>query len=115
VAKNEREHYRIHYPPSERPLISVNATTHEILDLSEGGVRFAVPRSFRPPIGAVLKGSIRFRNNKVCKVEGTVLRLNEQDGHCTLQFAEGVPLPIIMEEQRYLLKKYPNRANDGES
>ncbi len=105
---NNRDFFRLEYPAADRPTIVVSGMTYEVLDLSEEGVKFAVPSSFKPNPALKIRGTITFKDGKSVDVVGTVLRILERKdkNQCVLTLTSGVPLPKMMEEQRYLLKKY---------
>ena len=105
---NQRDHFRLEYPAADRPTILVQGTLYAVLDLSEKGVKFAVPKQFKPPPNKKIKATITFKDGKKIEIAGSVLRILEgkDDNQCVMELSEGVPLPKMMEEQRILLKKY---------
>ena len=97
---NERRHSRIQYPVAARPQISIGSRTFEVLDVSEGGVRFKTDDSLLLKQGDAVAGTIRFRRNETVEVKGSVVRIGGRE--VALQLDVGVPLKIIIEEQRLL-------------
>jgi hypothetical protein len=103
----EREHYRIEYPILERPTFVVGTLVHQVVDCSESGIRYRLI-SEPPEAGTLVAGRLRFRRGSELMVEGEVLRI--QDACAALRLKEpGIPLRIMLDEQRFLRKQYPNR------
>ena len=104
----EREHYRVQYPPPARPHIVVAGRSFEVIDLSERGVRFRldeeVPLSVRDEVG----GTVRFRRNESIEVMGVVVRVTGRE--VAVKLDVGVPLRIIIEEQRFLREHHRGTA-----
>ena len=107
----ERANYRIPYPPAARPRFYMEGTEFEVLDCSEGGVRFLCPPELDlPEPGTQVTGSIRLLHGaQKHEVKGTVLRwLGRQ---VSVQFEKpGIPLQAIFSEQRYMARRFPARA-----
>ena len=105
MADNNREHFRIIYPTSQRPNMMINGRTYPVIEVSEGGCSILLPRE-----DPMLKKGLRFhamitfgkRGNE--NIAGVFVRI--EAGKYSIKFDEGagVPLPRIMEEQRYLIK-----------
>ena len=96
----EREHYRIQYPTAARPQIVIDGRAHEVIDLSERGVRFRVGDDVSINVDDELAGRLRFRRGEPVDVKGIVLRIAGREIAVKLEI--GVPLKVIIEEQRYL-------------
>jgi hypothetical protein len=103
---NQRTHFRLEYPASERPHLVVDKTRHPVLDISENGLKFLCTGTFKPRAGASIRGVIKFKNGGECAVEGKVLRY-AGDGGCVVLLVQGIPLSRMMEEHRLILQKYP--------
>ena len=106
----ERRHYRVVYPKQVRPRLLTPEGTFEVLDLSEGGLRFggvsAEAGDGRPPppaAGDVVVGRVTFARGAAVDVRGRVIRAGQ--GEVAVELAEGVPFREILEEQRYLLAR----------
>lgn len=106
MSSNQRENFRIEYPAPERPLLRIAGVEHQVLDLSEKGVKFQITEAFKPAVKVQVMGEIKFKDGKTCRVTGTVLRVDEKNGFAVLALTLGIPLPKMMEEQRYLIQKY---------
>lgn len=102
---NKREHYRILYLAGDRPTLAIGGSKFEVLDLSEQGLRFDGGSRYKPAAKAVIRGTITFKNGNSCAVSGTMLRYDADKHACIVHLEKGIPLALIMEEQRLLLKK----------
>ncbi|MEQ8224416.1 MAG: PilZ domain-containing protein [Candidatus Eremiobacterota bacterium] len=101
--EQRRRFYRIKYPLIERPEIILDNRSYQVIDISEGGVKFFSPvTTFK--VGDYIKGSIKFHDGEVMPVEGHVLRL--QNKRVIILLDRKIPLQRILKEQRYLIKKY---------
>jgi PilZ domain-containing protein len=103
----EREHYRIQYPTAARPSIVIDGQAHEVIDLSERGVRFRAGDT-TITVGDELSGRLRFRQGEPIDVKGTVLRIVARE--IAVRLEVGVPLKVIIEEQRYLRERHRGMA-----
>jgi hypothetical protein len=101
---HEREHYRVAYPTALRPKLLVHGVSFDVVDISERGIRFRLGKAEEPEPGFELLGVVRFKRGETATVRGTVLRVIDGEVACRLE--EGVPLRVIMEEQRYLLHRH---------
>lgn len=95
-----REHYRIEYPTAARPVFIEGIIDREVVDLSEQGMRIRLADGETIEQGAPVEGTVRFRRGEEVKVAGTVVRVDGRDA--AVHLAVGVPLRIIIDEQRYL-------------
>jgi len=100
-----RRYFRLRYPVSARPLLTISVRNFLVRELSEGGLRFAsdMPDEFR--VGDIIQGRITFRDKESIPVEGKVLRL--ADDEIIVQLSRGIPLRRMVEEQKYLIKQFP--------
>ncbi len=101
---HEREHYRVTYPSSLRPRLTIQGHSFDVLDLSERGLRFRLGDVPAPAPGNDLEGTVRFRRGEALTVRGTVLRVIDHD--VSVRLEEGIPVRVIMEEQRFLLHRH---------
>jgi hypothetical protein len=103
----QRKHYRITYPDRLNPKLEWQNSVYKVIDVSEGGVAVAIKNG--DPISKAV-GQITARIQFLCgdsvTVSGNILR-SRQDT-VILMFKQGVPLPTVMKEQRYLLQKFGN-------
>ncbi len=103
---NQRDFYRLEYPAADRPRLLVDKMEFEVLDISEKGCKFLLPKDIRPAEKMRVFGKLRFHDGRTCPIEGFVLRVFADKNTCILELTVGVPLPIMMEEQRRLINKY---------
>ncbi len=101
--EQRRRFYRIKYPFIERPELTLDNKSYQVIDISEGGVKFFSPvTTFK--VDEYIKGSIKFHDGEIISVEGHVLRL--QNKRVIILLDRGIPLQRILKEQRFLIKKY---------
>ena len=101
---HEREHYRVAYPTQLRPRFLVQGFTFDVIDISERGLRFRLGEAEAPEAGNEVQGVVRFRRGETITVRGSVLRVDGRE--VAVRLEEGVPLRVIMEEQRFLLDRH---------
>jgi hypothetical protein len=102
----EREHYRVVYPLKARPRIVIDGKEYAVVDCSEGGVRYEAKVDAAPDIGAPVVGRIRFRRGTELDVFGRIVRF--ENGAVALRLDRpGIPMAIILDEQRYLRTNFP--------
>ncbi|MEZ4741607.1 MAG: PilZ domain-containing protein [Bdellovibrionota bacterium] len=71
-----RNHYRIEYPLSERPLCIYNNKKLPVIDISEGGAQIEYSLSPLPRIGNLIKAKIVFDNRATVDIEAKVTRIS---------------------------------------
>lgn len=104
--ENKRNYFRLEYPAADRPQLLIGRVAHEVVDLSEKGVKFLMTQGFKPKLEERIKAQIKFRDGQVFDVAGKVTRLVEETNQCVLALTRGLPLAKMLEEQRFLLQKY---------
>jgi len=100
-----REYYRVAYPTSLRPRLEVLDHQFDVVDVSERGLRFRLGQAAAPDAGNEVQGTIRFRRGDTVPIRGVVVRVDE-NGEVAARLDDGVPLRVIMEEQRFLLDRH---------
>lgn len=103
ATSQKRANYRIEYPRSLRPTLTIDHVAHEVINLSEKGIKFARTDHYQPQVKDPILGTLTFANRESLAIVGRVLRLSGQ--FCVAVMRQGVPLPIILEQQRILLRK----------
>jgi hypothetical protein len=98
-----RAHYRILYPIHVRPTFLVDGVSYPIIDLSEAGMRCAIPGVHLPDPGSFLDGQVKFSRGGTCPIKGEVVRSDHTS--MALRFKAGVPYAQVMDEQRFLLER----------
>ena len=101
---HDREHYRVAYPTALRPKLLVHGVSFDVVDISERGIRFRLGGAEAPQPGFELQGILRFRRGETITVRGAVLRVDH--GEVAAHLEEGIPLRVVMEEQRFLLDRH---------
>jgi hypothetical protein len=109
-AVNRRDYYRIHFPVEERPRMLLDSQgavrlVCEVLECSERGLRFLSPTRWLRGSGAAVSGTIVFGGGTEVHVSGSVIRV-QGDEVAVLLGREGIPLAVVLEEQRRLRGRY---------
>jgi hypothetical protein len=105
--QHERAFYRIEYPTRERPQFETDSEVLDVIDACESGIRVQL-RMVRPQKGDPINGTIRFRRGAEVTVEGHVVRVMDAQAAIELK-PPGIPLRIIFDEQKFLLRHYPQQ------
>jgi hypothetical protein len=107
--EHDRAFYRLQYPPQAAPTFVSDGVSHRVVDIGEGGFRYATSNQAVPLAGAKLIGVLRFENEDDVEVDGTVVRFQsgEVAVHCG---AHPIPLGLVLREQRRLRQRFPFRA-----
>jgi len=97
---NRRRHVRVYYPvgcpPIFLPELIVNHRNCQVLDLSEGGIRFAVSNASLIKNGNI-KALLRFSDGEELEICGVVVRRDRNQ--IALILEAGIPYCRIMSEQ----------------
>jgi len=100
-----REYFRIRYPSVEQPELELGDDRFDVAELSEGGLRvlgdFGEIESGHP-VEAVL----RLLCGSNLQVTASFSRI--EDGEAVFEKLQGVSFAEMMNEQRYLIRKYPS-------
>ncbi len=103
--KNRREHYRIRYPLTGRPRLTISNNEYEVVDISESGLKFLCKKINEFRAGSEVRLEITFNDGGSLHVRGKILRTTEKVS--VISFSEDIPFGIILKEQRYLKAHYP--------
>jgi hypothetical protein len=71
--QHDREFFRLQYPPPAAPKFVMDGMAHRIVDIGEGGFRYAAEDG-APAAGPTVKGVIEFEDQDPLEVEGSVVR-----------------------------------------
>ena len=102
----DRAFYRLRYPPQAAPSFVSDGVTHRVVDIGEGGFRYAPVGDPFPLAGATVSGTLEFAEEESLNVEGTVVRVQggEVAVHCG---AHPIPLGLVLREQRRVRQRFP--------
>ncbi len=103
-----REHYRIAYPTAARPSLIAGSVEHEVVDVSEQGLRFRMVEGESWQLGNSVAGSLQFQQRGEVRVNGVVVRIVEKE--IAVHLSVGIPLRMIIDEQRYLREHHRGLA-----
>ena len=103
-----REHYRIQYPTPARPVFIAGSIEREVVDVSEQGMRVRLADGETMEQGTPVEGTVRFQRGEEVRVVGHVVRMEGQE--VAIHLGVGVPLKIIIDEQRYLREHHRGLA-----
>jgi hypothetical protein len=104
----EREHYRVVYPDGVGPTFVGPEFAREVIDLSESGLRYHAARGETRAVGDEVDGTVRLRRAGELRVLGTVVRVTGRE--VALKLLAGVPLRVVLDEQRYLRDRHRDAA-----
>ena len=102
--ESRRAHYRIDYPPDDRPYVRYGERRCAVINLSERGVLIRISQSEKTKVGETLAMTIEFADTSTIDVEGCVLRRDAEA--MVLHLNTRIPLGVIVEQQRQLIAKY---------
>ena len=97
----ERSAYRIPYPFVESPRLIVGTQVLQVVDCSEKGLRFRAAPQEVPEVGTRVQGRLRFPRGAEVVIDGTVVRVKDDEVALHLTDA-GVPFRVILQEQIHL-------------
>ena len=107
MSEQAREHFRIFYPSGPNPVFACEFGHFAILDVSEGGFRFELPRKLKFYFFEydTVEGHLVFPDKRgIFPVKGQVVRTTDFKIAVKLHQHTYIPLPHIMEEQRILIR-----------
>lgn len=97
---NQRQYVRIYYPldcpKNYLPELTIRYRNYQLLDISETGIRFFVPRMNQLP-DDILTGVIKFLDESVIEFSGVVMRRTKDQ--IALKLIIGIPYSYIASEQ----------------
>lgn len=108
MTSQNRDFFRLEYPPEERPRLIVGSTQAVILNLSEGGCFAEVSSSstnILQVVGAQFTGQIVFADGDSVAVAGEILRIISA-GRVAIRFSSGLTFAKMMSEHRRIREKY---------
>jgi hypothetical protein len=102
-----RKEYRVRYPITDRPRLRLDSEEFEVINLSEGGLKFHFQDPLRFVPWPTLQGTLVFADGETKPVQGSVLR-TEQDG-LAVELSSKIPYRRIVQEQIRLTRKKVER------
>ncbi len=106
--QHDREFFRLQYPPPAAPKFVMDGVAYRIVDIGEGGFRYAAADG-APAAGPTVKGVIEFEDQDPLEIEGTVVRT--QAGEIAVRCPpRSIPLSVVIREQQRVRRRYPFRA-----
>lgn len=105
---NQRQHFRLEFPPSERPKLVVGKFEMVVLEVSEGGCSVEVNQVAASALGLAgihVSGTIVFSNGDRHPMEGEVVRMTA-NSRISIKFIKGLTFAKMMAEDRRIRAKY---------
>ncbi len=97
---NNRQYVRVYYPQDcakkYLPELTIHYRSYQILDISEAGLHFLVPR-MNLLHDDILTGAIKFTDESVVEFSGVVVRRTKTE--IALKLIIGIPYSYIASEQ----------------
>ena len=103
----KRDCFRIIYPIVERPGVYFGKKRFEVIDISQGGIKYAIEDAIFAeewPKGLTVEAEVKLLCGVSQKITGKVLRVSGV--HVILLLEPKIPLKIMLDEQRKLINKY---------
>lgn len=104
MVEQKREYFRVEFPHSYRPSLTMDVDNYEIEDVSEFGMKFKAGQGAPFTVDDLIIGTIIFPDGKDFELSGQVTRI--YDGYVSLELAEPLPLSKIRAEHQHLLSNY---------
>lgn len=97
--ENRRRHYRLEYPPGERPVFKVRKYVFDVVDISQGGLRFVNDKAVK--FGKWLSGTIVFPSGEMIERDARVVW--SYHNVYGIEFLIRIPFKIMLEQQKLLI------------
>lgn len=104
MSVENRRHFRIKYPPEDRPKLEIAGQLLPVVDLSESGLKLIGNPNFRPGMRQEIKGRLIFFDNTAEQVQGQVVRLVGDFVMVTLK--KPIPVARLRIEADRLIARY---------
>ena len=98
-----RRHYRVRYPITVRPLFVSQLGTFEVVELSEGGIKFRFDRDSLEYLNFTIFGEIQFHDGKSVPIQGNIIRLERN--RAVAQLTSQIPPKRIRKEELLVIRK----------
>jgi len=107
--REQRAYYRVCYPRAARPILKIGSDCYEVIELSEGGLRFD-HRDRSLEDDTEVQGIICFPDGEQQEIEGAVIR--RYGSETAVMLTRGITFGRIIQEQRHVLSTYPSVRTD---
>lgn len=104
--EQKRKYYRLKYPRRARPYVRFAEELFHVTEVSEGGIRVRVSNFTSMYKGLSMKGILNLHDDSQVKVEGAVLRFDEDE--VVVKLKKGPSFKDMVEEQRHIRNNYPS-------
>jgi len=101
-----REYFRIDYPKLNNARIVILSREFPVIDISQHGIKLLNDSGFDLREGSELKGGVQLLCGVSVVVSARVLRC-QPDNTVVLYLEEGIPLKLMYDEHRFLIKNLP--------
>ena len=105
---NNRQHFRLEFPPTERPKLVSGKFELVVLEVSEGGCSVEADGAAASAFGHVgirVSGTIVFSNGDRHPMEGEVVRMTA-NSRISIKFIKGLTFAKMMDEHRRIRAKH---------
>ncbi len=104
--ENLREFFRIPYRSPEVPIFEFDRTKYNVVDISEGGIKFALKKGMFFAEKDPIVGMLIFPSKRgMVQIKGTIIRVTTRDVAIQLDENARIPFAKVMEEQRLLIQR----------
>ena len=107
MADQKRESFRVEYPRSYYPTITINKQKFDIIDASEIGIKFYIKDNTSLVLGREYTSIIRFPDNEQFKLTARVIRIDSE--FISLKLITPLPLRKIRAEHLYLIQNFSEK------
>ena len=103
-----REHYRLVFPESYRPALSMDFSDFEVEDVSEYGLKVRVDDDPAFMVNDQIEASIVFPGGREFELSAQVVRVD--DGFAGLLLEAPLPATLIQSEALYVIQNFSQQA-----
>ena len=97
--EDRRRHFRLEYPPDQKPVLRVRKYKFKVINISQGGLSFINDQDAR--FGKWLNGEIIFPSGDVVERDARVI-WNHRNV-CGIEFLIRIPFKVMLEQQKILI------------
>jgi hypothetical protein len=98
--QDRRANYRVVYPETNRPFVTIRGIQYPIIDICEVGIRFFNPERQRLP-GDIFQAVVTLHDNDPVQIVGRIIRIADEEA-AMIMTIRGIPYRKIISEQAYL-------------